>query len=510
MLRSAPTTASSCIVGLALALLLLVAPLAGSLPAPRGARADGELELAVLSVDDSDFPVVRVVLSADRLGRPLAAIPAEALRVDEGGRPARVRSIERAVDASADLALVLALDTSGSVAGATLSEAQAAASSLIASLAEGDTVTVLSFASEVSLVQAATTDRAAAAAAIASLAAVGNTALYESVDRAAELAAEAGAVRRAVVLLTDGQDFGDVSSVTREQSLEAAAGAPAVFYAIGVGDSVDRAYLGELADRSGGRAFFADGAADVAAIYSALEERLRSQFVLEIESAAAADPRARALAIEVTLEDASGLATLRYASSRPPVAVPTTSAPPPPPSTAPPGVAPATPAAAPAAAEDGASSMPASLAAIAALGAALVGGALLLTKRLRRTRFGGALPPSARGEADRRESSGGALVVELPDGLTVADLGAEPVTIGSGDRCHVRLPAAADIAAEHARIWIRDGRPLLHHIALGHHTWVGDRAVDWASLRDGDEVRIGPVSLRYQDRRAGVAPGEGE
>ena len=499
MLRYPPAAAAARYLLLLTASLLLVA-------APLRARADGEIELAVISVDDSGFPIVRVVLTADRLGRPLEAIPAEALRVEEAGSPARVRSIERAVDASADLALVLALDTSGSVGGATLSEAQAAARSLVESLAEGDTVTVLSFASEVSLVQEATTDRAAAAAAIEGLAAVGNTALYESVDRAAQLASEAGAVRRAVVLLTDGQDYGDVSSVTREQSLTAAAGAPAVFYAIGVGDGFDRAYLEELADRSGGRAFFAAGAADVAAIYQALEERLRSQFVLEIESAAASEPRARAIAVAVTLADASGLVALSYASSRPPVPAPTAPAP----TEAPPAATAVAPVAAPAEPKGGSSPWPAAMAAIAAIGTVLVGVALLLAKRLRRTRFSDALPRSARGEVERRESTGGALVVELPDGLTVTDLGPEPVTIGSGARCHVRLPAAADVAAEHARLWIRDGRPLLHHIARGHHTWIGDRTVDWASLRDGDEVRIGPVSLRYQDRRPAAVPRDGE
>jgi VWFA-related protein len=489
-------------LGVALAVLLVLAP--------AGARAEGEIAVAVVSIDDSDFPIVRVVLTADHLGRPVEAIDAEALRVSEGGAQAEVRTIERAIDASAQLALVLALDTSGSVEGATLAEAQVAAAALLGSLAGGDAAAVLAFSSDVRLVEPLTTDSAAAIEAIDGLRAAGNTALYAAVGRASEIAAAAEAPRRAVVLLTDGRDFGGVSGVTRSESLASAAEAPVVFYAIGVGESVDRAYLEELAAGSGGRAFFAEGAADVGAIYAAIEERLRSQFVLEITSAADAGARERSLAIELTTAEASGLVELSYASRRPPAPVPApTTAPPPVATAAPPVATAATPPAVVAAGEEsGASTLLVRAGLVAAVALLLAGLGLVTARRLRKTRFTDALPESERGEVERPERAGGALVIELPDGLVVAEVGAEPVTIGSSASCQVRLPPAADVAGEHARLWVRDGRPMLHHLARGHHTWIGERAIDWASLHDGDEVRIGPVSLRYQDRHVAAVPHE--
>lgn len=72
----------------------------------------------------------------------------------------------------------------------------------------------------------------------------------------------------------------------------------------------------------------------------------------------------------------------------------------------------------------------------------------------------------------------------------------KPVTIGTSENCDIRLPAAAGIAEEHARLWWRDGRLMLHHIAPDLVTHVGSRKILWTSLEDGDEAAIGPYTLR--------------
>ena len=72
----------------------------------------------------------------------------------------------------------------------------------------------------------------------------------------------------------------------------------------------------------------------------------------------------------------------------------------------------------------------------------------------------------------------------------------KPATIGTGENCDIRLPAAAGVAEEHARLWWRDGRLMLHHIAPDLVTHVGSREILWTSLEDGDEATIGPYTLR--------------
>ncbi len=83
----------------------------------------------------------------------------------------------------------------------------------------------------------------------------------------------------------------------------------------------------------------------------------------------------------------------------------------------------------------------------------------------------------------------------------------EPATVGSGDRCALRLPSAPGVASEHARIWLREGRVMLHHLAEGHTTIVSGRQAVWASLDEMDDVVIGPYVLRLTiEHRGWVSP----
>src|SRR6266508_870079 len=95
------------------------------------ASAQSEATLAINDVDDSAFPEVKVVFSADRQGRPLSEIAVGNSRFEETGAPATFASIQRVTDARTPLALVLALDVSGSMDGETLAKAQSSAVTLV-------------------------------------------------------------------------------------------------------------------------------------------------------------------------------------------------------------------------------------------------------------------------------------------------------------------------------------------------------------------------------------------
>jgi hypothetical protein len=69
--------------------------------------------------------------------------------------------------------------------------------------------------------------------------------------------------------------------------------------------------------------------------------------------------------------------------------------------------------------------------------------------------------------------------------------------IGSAPDADVRLPVADDVAAEHARLTVRRGRVLFHHVAEGADSFInGERAV-WAVLETGDTLRIGANRCQY-------------
>ena len=96
-----------------------------------------------------------------------------------------------------------------------------------------------------------------------------------------------GPARRAIILLSDGED--NQSRVTREEAIEMAQRAEVIIYTISTnisgvklrGDKV----LERLADATGGRAFFPFKIQDVANAFSEIQDELRSQYLLAYKPA---------------------------------------------------------------------------------------------------------------------------------------------------------------------------------------------------------------------------------
>ena len=106
-------------VGLALAFTALV---------PGRALADDPLRIKITQVDAAAFPDVHFAVSIfDAQDRPVSNLSPSEIFVSEQGRPQTV-TLEPA-SRNAPVALALALDTSGSMAGRTLVDAKAALAS---------------------------------------------------------------------------------------------------------------------------------------------------------------------------------------------------------------------------------------------------------------------------------------------------------------------------------------------------------------------------------------------
>ena len=496
---------------------------------PTLAHADGEVTVSVAPPDDSAFPVVTFVMTADRDGRPLRDLAPSDLRVREHGVVADVTSVRRAQDGGMPLALVITVDTSGSMAGASIEQAKASANALVERLSAQDAVGVVAFSDHATTVQRVSTDRAPAARSIANLVAQGNTALYDAVSESVRAVSASGQPRRAVVMLSDGREFGGASTTSREESLDRAARGGAVFYVIGVGADIDVAYLQEVATRTGGRFFQASGPGDVPQVYAALEEVLRTEFVVTLNSRASAAGAERWLEVEVIGAQGQGSRARPYDSRRPPAQTLTPAAP----SNVRTGSE--SQALAPAGSQSSwwaglllDASWPAlpgitgwtlwiSVGSVLGL---LVGGVTaLLVARQRRSRrrpvqmrslWRGAgvvgVDPAARqtqpGDVVLRVSSGSAtgMALPLPDG---------PVDIGWAEGCGVRLEPASGVAERHARIAWRDGHASIRHLAPGFETRVNGRVIEAAPLDLGYEITIGPaLRLRVEaSPRAGTASG---
>ena len=133
----------------------------------------------------------------------------------------------------------------------------------------------------------------------------GTTAIWDAVALTSSevLAPSQGQRRRAIVLLTDGLDT--TSRLRRMEAIDRVLSAEAVVYAIGIGDSkgegVNKSAVREIAERTGGRAFFPKKQEDLQAAFTEIEQELRTQYLIAYSSTnKKRDGAYRRIAVEIT------------------------------------------------------------------------------------------------------------------------------------------------------------------------------------------------------------------
>jgi len=220
------------------------------------------------------------------------------------------------------ISLVLMIDTSASMEDK-LATAQTAAIRFVRTLRPQDLAQVVQFNELATTLQAFTNDQAALEAAIRRTSASGSTALHNALyialkdltrdKRAAELR------RRAIVLLSDGEDTS--SLVTDDQVLELARKSEINIYAIRLGsnrpqDHARQAFsqaeylVNALARDTGGHAYFPTSISELDAVYDRIAEELRTLYsVGYVSSNSRRDGKWRRIVVRVP--DREGL-TVRH------------------------------------------------------------------------------------------------------------------------------------------------------------------------------------------------------
>jgi Ca-activated chloride channel homolog len=112
----------------------------------------------------------------------------------------------------------------------------------------------------------------------------GSTAIWDAVWATAEelIAGSAEHTRRAIILLTDGDDTS--SRMKMHDAIERAQKADALIYAIGIGDrytfNVDEGALRKIAEQTGGRAYFPKHERDLNDAFIQIQRDLREQYLV--------------------------------------------------------------------------------------------------------------------------------------------------------------------------------------------------------------------------------------
>src|ERR1022692_1937690 len=283
---------------------------------PKGGATSSSAPSAAGTPEDDSVTTIRHVVNevnvvftvTDKHGHYVRDLKKENFKVlDDNKPPVEIRSFH--AETNLPLEVGLLVDASNSVRDRFKFEQEAATEFLNQTIRpKYDKAFVVGFDVTPEVTQDFTDSTEKLSIGVRSLRPGGGTAMYDALYFACRdklmKAQHDGPVRRAIILLTDGDD--NQSHVTREEAIEMAQRAEVIVYTIstnlsGAGRHGDKV-LERIADATGGRAFFPFQMRDVADAFLSIQEELRSQYAVAYKPAGfAANGRYRT--IEILAQD---------------------------------------------------------------------------------------------------------------------------------------------------------------------------------------------------------------
>ena len=252
------------------------------------------------------------VVVTDRRGTFLSDLNADDFEILEDGKPQATKHFVRGDQKESAPALHLGLlfDTSGSMA-ADIAVARTAAIRFLNALPEAEDITLVDFDTEVRLAKYGQQDFPRIVERIRNRKPDGFTAMYDALGQYVN-GADVDQGRKVLVLFSDGGDtrsalgFTDVLTLLR--------GSDVTVYAIGFmqnqpqsARNTQRLRLGQIAEESGGEAFFPLAMKDIEAAYERILTQVRAQYTLGyISTNTARDGRWRKVEIRVRRPELKG------------------------------------------------------------------------------------------------------------------------------------------------------------------------------------------------------------
>ncbi len=250
---------------------------------------NGDEPASRIKITTNEVNVVFTV--TDKHGRRITDLKQNDFQVlDDSKPPSQVNSFH--AETNLPLQVALLIDASNSVRDRFKFEQESAVEFLNQTVRPHyDQAVVIGFDATPEVTQDFTDDTQALAHGVRELRPGGGTALYDALyytcrDKLIK-APPAGTVRRAVILLSDGED--NLSHVTREEAIEMAQRAEAIVYTISTNVSGTKSagdkVLERIADATGGKAFFPFQIREVANSFAEIQEELRSQYAISYKPA---------------------------------------------------------------------------------------------------------------------------------------------------------------------------------------------------------------------------------
>lgn len=214
------------------------------------------------------------------------------------------------------IGLLLLIDTSGSMQGSPIQDARSAAANFVADLNQDDQVAVAEFNEQMAYISEFTNDHEQVSQKLNLINAenLASTCLYDTLYSAVQKSATLESGRRAITLLTDGQDYksGSTCSIhTLDDVINLAAdgNTQVPIYTIGLGDEINEKELKRLSEMTGGLYYYSPSSSDLQSIFSTLASQLSSQYIASYTSTSA--PGSHVVVLEMkyanqTVQDSQG------------------------------------------------------------------------------------------------------------------------------------------------------------------------------------------------------------
>ena len=286
------------------------APNVSALAANTGTENPDDPQNSVITIHARVNEVNVLFIATDKHGKFVRNLSQNDFSIlDDHKPPQAILNFHRETDLPLHMGLLM--DVSGSVDSRFDFEQTAATNFLQHTLRAGfDKAFLVGFNTHSQLVQDFTDNVSLLSASVHKLHDGGGTALYDAVYKACKdkfLKDHPNyPVRKAIIIVSDGED--NQSEFTKAQAIEMAQRAEVIIYAISTDDSglVMRGdkVLEQMAEATGGRAFFPFKMKDITHSFAAIEDELRSQYVVSYKPADFdADGRYRSIEISTMKKD---------------------------------------------------------------------------------------------------------------------------------------------------------------------------------------------------------------
>jgi VWFA-related protein len=237
-------------------------------------------DIHVESIQVRTVPIFVSVVDGDGVTRD--DVDRSLFRILDNGSEAKIIEFGKAFDQP--IAIALLLDSSASMTYSMDRASKAAQEFVQHTLKKGDRCSVYAVQEVPRRKQALTDDSSLVAKALQGISAQGRTAIYDAVESAIRELRDEKA-RRAIVVLTDGDDTASIASYEEVKKISTEAGIPIYFIAYDTGNETsvrDLEYLKNLAAETGG--FVATATEkNLLAKYREIEKDLRAQFAIRYQ-----------------------------------------------------------------------------------------------------------------------------------------------------------------------------------------------------------------------------------